>query len=380
MKKILLIASASSRFTYEYISEVIPLKEYEVHIANIDRKGTGIKKDIKEYYKLNNITILDFSVKISSKFHKLCILLSRLSNIFRLRIAKKYDIIHIHYITEDSIAVPFFSKKVTKVLITVYGSDMLRAPKWKILLLRGVFKRATKVTVATDYVANKLLEFYGDDIKCKLRKCYFGTKNIEHVKLCLDKYSVHDCKQLYNIPTDKLTIFPGYNGSPAHRHIQILELLDGLPKQIRNQLCLVFHCGYALTDEYKNRLITSMKEHNILTFLITDYFTGEELIKLRMCADVMLNLQPTDALSASMLESIAVGSIVIKGDWLVYPELKRKEVMLLSIKRMDDLPELISDIIVKKHDYNDQLRGNAKKIYEMLSWNYCRNNWKKLLE
>ena len=379
MKKILLIASASSRFTYEYISEVIPLKEYEVDIANIDKKGTEIKKDIKEYYRLNDITILDFSVNINNKFHKLRILLSRLNNFFRLRIVKKYDVIHVHYITEDSAAIPFFSKKRTKILITVYGSDILRAKKWKILLLRSVFNRATIVTIATDYLANRLIEFYGSEIRQKLRKCTFGTKNIEYVKLCLDKYSVNDCKRLYHIPTDKLVVFAGYNGSPAHRHIQILNLLDKLPDKIRNQLCLVFHCGYALADEYKNKLIASMKEHNISTFLITDFFTGEDLIKLRMCADVMLNLQPTDALSASMLESVAVGSIVIKGDWLIYPELEKKGVRMFSIKSMDELPEIIVDISKKKHYYEEQLKGNTKKIYEMLSWNYCKENWKKLL-
>ncbi len=65
----------------------------------------------------------------------------------------------------------------------------------------------------------------------------------------------------------------------------------------------------------------------------------------RKSIDIFLNLQYTDVLSASMLEELEAGAIVIKGDWLNYPDLEKRNVWLCSIKDMNALTDEITAVV-----------------------------------
>ena len=379
MKNILIIGNANSIFVKDYIKHVIDFEEFHVDIIDIGDKREGIRESHLEYYKNNNIQIFNFRINIEGKFRKQRVIFSRIKNIIGLKKFRDYDIIHVHYITEEAIALPIF-KPNSKIILTVYGSDVLRAKRYKQILLNKIFNYSDIITIATTNLRSFVLDHYKKSFANKIVMVDFGIESIELIKEVRKDYNKAQCKIAFGLPTDKISIFVGYNGSPAQRHIEIVEQLEMLPTQIKERICLVLHCGYSLSESYKDSIIKCLNESSFQSKLITDYYSGTDLIKLRMCCDILLNLQPTDALSSSMLECLACGSIVIKGDWLQYDELEERGVNIVSIPKINCLNEIISEIISDPEVYFTKNKKNYDVVYNMISWNIQGDKWRALLK
>ncbi len=376
MEKVLLVASASSRYTKEYIENVLIGRGFEIDIANIDERTRQIQEDIQSFYSKNNIGIIDYEVTIRKKHRKTHLLFSRIRNILKLRIIKQYDYVHFHYITEDAISLLFYKPR-KKSIVTLYGSDFLRASKPKILMLKKVVRRCNVVTVATLYMQRKASEVLGLETN-RIRIIPFGVNNIEYAKVVNAQEDISTYRIEYGLPQDKLIVFAGYNGNPAHRHINILNKLETLPINYRERLCVVFFCSYGLSEEYRSEINQAISHSSIECRLVTTYLVGEQMMRFRKCGDIMLNLQSTDVLSASMLESLAVGNIVIKGDWLQYNELEEINAFMLSIDNINSLSNVIKEVIDNIHSYKCMVASNREKIYGFLSWNSRRETWRML--
>lgn len=375
----LIIGNASAFFTIEFIKNAIDLSKLSVDVVNIENSNVEMTKQQIEFYKSNDICVYDYRVLISRRHHFSKLLYSRIKNSLKMYIVRKYDIVNLHYITEEAVAVSLYAGKKTKIISTVYGSDVLRANSLKKKVLKYVFKKSSYITAATDYLKEYILNHYGKKLNEKIYKVDFGNTNIEYVKQVVSFENQNDNKSLFGFPLDKVIIFVGYNGNPAHRHIDILHTFEKLPKDIISKIYVVFHCSYALGDEYKNTLEYELNESVIEGRIVTDFLSGLDLIRFRNCGDIMLNLQATDVLSGSMLEYLAVGSVVIKGDWLHYPELDSKGAYILSIDSFESLNNTVIDIVMNYNSYRNRTDKNFDIVYSLISWEYQRPRWNKLL-
>ena len=111
-----------------------------------------------------------------------------------------------------------------------------------------------------------------------------------------------------------------------------------------------------------------------------DFLVGKDLIEFRNCGDVLLNLQQTDVLSASMMENIALGNLVIKGEWLRYPDLEENNVKLINIESMDNLSSVIKDIVTEPALYHADMNINSDTAYKMISWTNHVPIWRSVIE
>lgn len=375
MKYILLVASASSRFTCEFIENIL-IPDCKIDIANIDSKHAVIQPSILNFYRENQIGILDFSINNTKRFHRIKILWSQMINIIKLKRMKKYDVVHFHYLTENILSLLFYKPR-GNVILTIYGSDYLRASPTKRKIIGMAMKKSSFITVATKELYDKISSDFNES-KHKLRRIPFGINNIEYAKTVNEKYSIFDCRKEFNIPLNKFVVFGGYNGNPAHRHIEIIHEIEKLEAKTKSQVLLVLFCSYSLSEDYKKRLEEEIRGCSFSCVLFTDYLTCEKLMRFRKCADVMLNLQATDVLSASMIESILVGNIVVKGNWLKYSEIENT-VHFENINSFHELSEKISYIISNKSKINSVSSSNFNSVYELVSWKNNKEKWRSLL-
>lgn len=380
MKKVLIIGEKlSSNFYFELVEEVFEkIPDCHISVLAVPEVNSTVDNRKAELVRHGCTVNYYYDKALLQKRERIYRFWRGVKRILAHFRVKSYDMVVISSVSFFSFLTAFAASKDTRIITVFWGSDLLRAKKSALLLMRPLLRRADAVVLSTRYFADRFSEIFNSRYDDRVIIVDFGTRNADILHVFARSHTKEECKKAYGLPTDKLCIFCGYNGFRAHRHKEIFHLLETLPNKHKSSICLVFHCAYALDDSYKSELESLFSKSDIDCRLFTDFLAGDDLAALRMCADVMLNLQPTDALSSSMLESLEAGAIVIKGDWLVYPELEAGGAYLLSIPSMDALPELIQDIVENPISYQEKTKPN-RGVVLMQSWDTVRGGWMKAL-
>jgi len=376
--KVLMIGNIESIFLYEYITEILCSQpNLQITVLSGSHEGQLLPqwKRVLDEQHVNVIYQPKISVKLGKRIHPLVLF----RNFTRYTICEKFDVIHLYGVSKLSFAVAWFAKANANILVSYYGSELLRSDERSLHLQEILLRRADHITIATEYLRKRFTEIYQGRYLQKLQKLGYGTKNADIMQQALSCSGKADCKKENGLPMDRLCIFCGYNGNPAQRHLEIIRELSTLPEEIRRKIHLVFHCAYALTETYREKLERCLAESGLPGTILTEFKTGAPLARLRMCTDIMLNLQSTDAISASMLECLEAGAVVIKGDWLVYPELEARNTYLLSIFSMNQLASTITDVVERFSYYQQQTKLNRGILRELLSWSAKRDDWLQMI-
>lgn len=380
MKKVLNLGIwLSSSFLFEFIEEILEkIPDWHISVmimpevdSPTEREAALLSRGCVVKYYYDKKFLQKGNGRLSHIFHGIRKALAH----FRV---KGYDVVIVNGVSILSSLSAFAVSKDTRMVAVFWGSDLLRVGKGTLWLMRPLLRRADAVVLGTRHFADQFSKKFNGQYDDRVTIADFGTRTADILYSFAQSHTKEECKKKYGLPADKLCIFCGYNGTRAHRHKEIFHLLETLPKAHRDSICLVFHCAYGLDDDYKAELDDLCAKSDMDCRLLTDLLTGDDLAGLRMCADVMLNLQPTDALSSSMLESMEAGAIVVKGDWLVYSELEARGAYLLSIPSMDALPELIRSIVENPEPYREKTKQN-RGVVLMQSWDAVRDGWMKAL-
>ena len=140
----------------------------------------------------------------------------------------------------------------------------------------------------------------------------------------------------------------------------------------------MLQCSYGFDEAYGKELAEALAESKLDGEIVTEFMKGETLAKFRKSMDVFLNLQPTDVLSATMIEELESGTVVVKGDWLSYPDLEERNVYMRSIPDMKDLSSEM-EIILENYSEEQQKAQVNRGIGEILSWEKQYDKWKKII-
>ena len=376
--KLLVVGDIGIVFTYEYILHVASkLPDVHVDVLNFSPRTP---KHVEREKELSRIGCAIFYQPKYARLrsHKFLHPLMRLGEAIRYRICKSYDVVHLHYLGVDSWIIPRYTKKGKRVIASIYGSDLLRAGKTMQSVLIKVFARADTITVASRYVQNALSERFQKAFDSKVALVRYGSEAAAYMHQNLDKYAREDCKRGNGLPLDKTIVLCGYNGSPAQRHLEMIRQFKALPAAYKNRLYLLFQCSYGSSEGHLRAIGKELDTCGIDGRIVTQYMRGEDLAKFRNSVDVFLNLQPTDVLSATMIEELEAGAIVVKGDWLAYPDLDERGIYMLSIRQMEELPQIIQYIL----DNADACRAKAKNnrgIWKILSWQEEYPKWESVI-
>lgn len=378
MKKILIIGPANSVFIYEFIKHILK-DEQGVAIANVQFNSIKVPDEYIRYYENHNIKIFDCTLKDTKKNHKFNAGKSMIRAIFKtLFYSQKADIIHIHSLNWSSILLALLPK-TKKIIVTIYGSDLLRASKTRLYLYKPVLKKCQFITMETGYLIESFRRHFVTRYDGKIRQTGFGSEMVDLLydsKECLDKISA---KKGLGIPTDKVSVFIGYNGRSGQQHINTIRQLADLPASVKEKICIFLHCSYGLSGEYHNQLRDEIHNSGIIGIINTDYLRGEGLKELRIAADIFLNMQITDVLSSSLLEFMVARAVIIQGKWLKYYELEDTAEITI-IENFTQLNTIIIKYLSNPEEFYKRTEKNIEVAYQLLSWRKKKNGWMELFE
>lgn len=376
--KLLVVGDIGIIFTYEYITEIA---------SNISHSCIDIlsfaprkKENLERETKLKELGCRIFYQPQYSLFkkNKLLHFFIRAGELLRYRVCRNYDTIHMHFPGKDAPAVCFWASKRTRIITSLYGSDLLRANAQGLKAIRKVLDRSAAVTVASRYIQEQVSEKFSACFDEKTRLVRYGSNAAATMSNVIAGTSKQECKKVFNFPQDRITILCGYNGGRAQRHLEILRELEKTAKATQQKVFLVLQCSYGFTEEYKHELLSALTASSLDGVIVTDFMQGEVLAKFRNSIDVFLNLQPTDVLSATMIEELEAGAIVVKGDWLCYPDLDERNIYMRSIPSMQVLSQTVENIVAAFSE--EQVKATSNKgIWEILSWQDQFSRWKHII-
>lgn len=380
--KVLLVGQADSIFFEHYTKTIKAIKkDVTFDVFSIDQI-TG-KYDLTscdnifinawEETKLKNIKGLRIFIKPFYTWFSLYLYLK--TNKF------KYDIIHFKWLTPGILFFPTTIRRhAKKIVATFWGGefekqDLLLSKKLYFLFLKNFLKKADIITISTQEQFNKLLNFKID--KNKITYAIYGSSIYEKINSFTISENKNKSKEFWNINSNKITISIGYSGKAVHQHIPILESLfaneDFISK--KDDYIFILPLTHGGTSEYYSSIIDRLENVNAKYLMLTQKMTDSEVARLRIATDIMLQLSIADGRSASVIESLLAGSILISGRWLPYQVFRENEIYFYELESIDSLlPETILKIsknIIKELE----ICKTNKAKWSIETWEKVSPNW-----
>lgn len=369
--KILIIGNRRHQLLYSLLKEI--KKEYDDNYLIIDVFSQETSDDKYETDALYDSIFTLSMPKFISKNRILRGIYKQY--LFRRQLSKlgHYDFVHIHYIEDILIRdAQYFVKKLkSKLIVSIWGSDFLRASDSKKQQMLPILKFASKITIANSVAKESFLEYYSESIpNTKVILCRFFIEPLTVLKKVIEKSTKTDSKLSFGF-SKKIVIAIGYNASKMQQHLEILRAiesnvdLDNFKEDIEFVLPLTYPKSIAYINEVENCIKNSKFKYRLLTNFMSD----EEVSYLRIASDVMIQLQTTDMLSASMLEYMYAKNIVITGSWLPYRDLRNWGLVYEEVEEVKSIGKKLNEVLLNYDVLMSKTDGNSS----ILELNYNRD-------
>jgi len=367
-KEILFLGDYTSLYTKKLLHE---LKRYYKGMTFSILNEAKYIKNGEIIYETNNY-------KNKNKFLKF----KEINKLINKIKSKNIEVVHIHFLSPSY----FFYKKLfnnTKLIITFWGSDLYRVPKSSRLnkyLQKQVIKQADIITVVQEKMVRDFHETFGFENKPVYVTRFGGPIDLP----LFDKVKNDDekkFKEKYKIGDNNIVITLGYSADPCKNHEYMIDEIMSLNQVIKN-LFIFIPMTYGSNEHrehIKKYCQETLQKNNVRYVILEDYMSDQEVAVLRNITDIMVNVQDTDAFSASMQESLYAGSIVINGSWLNYDELTKRGAYYETISELKPgaLSSKIEYIIHNFYSLKEKAKINKEIIKNINDFNMIEN-WVKV--
>ncbi len=258
---------------------------------------------------------------------------------------RDYDIVNVHFPYQYMSDVIGSLRKMSRyIVVSPWGSDVLRRDKLQLKRLSKLYKDADYVTSFTDsIVGKKILQEFKIDPK-KMIGNAFGSDLVDFINHHKDTITVEESKKRFGLE-GRYVITCGYNMYESQRHLSIVSAIDNVKSSLPDNLTLLFPMTYGNKDAlsgYVESVKEECKKRNLSAVFVTDYLEMEDLFKLRMATDMFVHVQTTDASSGSVKEYILCDKKIVHGSWIKYEELEvYKPLFYFPVDRLENLDESI---------------------------------------
>lgn len=286
----------------------------------------------------------------------------------------QYDVICLHGFWD--VVLSIYERLNHKDIFTVgviWGSDFYRR-NHDTIPLSGIFDRCDRVLVQTDEMEADLLKVY-PLLPKKIRKCLFGIEPLESLT-AMSSISSAKAKRSLGLAADSFVLTCGYNGNPFQNHIAIIDQLTAIISRLPANHVLIFPFTYQKDRRYMSLIENVLKKSPLTYYFIEDFMDSEQVSLLCLATDIFIQVQTTDALSASMREHLFAKSIVITGGWLPYQILVRNGFYFETIDELNSLGTMITGIL---DNYSEVKRKvelyNTPDKFEQYRWPKVIQPW-----
>ena len=311
-----------------------------------------------------NNALIDESIKIvtynvqpfNCKFRRLRFLViqHRQRQFFsRFSKGRKFDIINVHFPNRYmSCVIKSLRAMSNNIVITPWGSDLLRRDKTSLKRLKILYKKADYITIKAKPASllGPMGKIILEDFKIDPKKTvgsFWGTDIVDFAIKNGDSISQDDAKERFGL-SRRYVITCGYNRQEAQRHKDIIAAIDQKKKQLPQNMALLFPMNYGNKSnngeymKYINEVEEECKKRKLDAIFVTEFLSVEDLYKLRKATDMFVHVQKTDAGSRCVYEYILCNKKIVHGSWMTYKKLETyKPLFYFPVKRIEDLGEVI---------------------------------------
>lgn len=285
-----------------------------------------------------------------------------------------FDVIHVMYV--GLFEIEDLHKHTNNLICSFWGSDLHSAPPTN--YTRELIEHARYITPLKEDMCKEFEKKYGPIDKSKWVATTLGTREIECIDRELEKSTREDCKKYFNIDENTKTIAIGYACRYQMRHMEIINELKNLDKEILDNITIILPMAYGMTKEkadiYIDGIEKIIKKLGCKYVVLRDFLDFETLAKLRIATDIFVHAQIKDASSTSLAAQLYIDtSIVI--NCVDYSHYNEMEVDYFRFKELSEIPKIINKNI------NLPYKGkNRHKIKEFTSWEGNRDKWLAMYE
>ena len=172
----------------------------------------------------------------------------------------------------------------------------------------------------------------------------------------------------------------GYNAKPAHNHLPIIDSIIAVKDRLPENMFYILPMTYGQIDDYMIKVKNKLDSAGLKYKIISDFMQFEDIAKLTKVTDVMIHLQTTDTLSATMMEHMYNGNIIVTGSWLPYQPIKKAGSYFLEIPSIDKIGGKLIEVINKIDECKQRCGKNKKAIRDFISWNGVLKSWIDIYE
>lgn len=290
---------------------------------------------------------------------------------------KRYNVVDIHFFgTFYYKTIDLLRSLGNKVKITIWGSDFYRSSP-KVRDKQGLYyEMIDSIQICTDAMKDDFLSYY-KNFEDKIQIAHFGITQFDLIDKISVEENIEDVKHKLNLPTDKKVITCGYNGSAGQQHLAILDAFSNLDDSLKEQVFLLLPMTYGVTIEILNRVREQLNLLEIDYLILTEDLTSEDVSRLRLASDIAINIQVTDAFSASIQEHLYSQNIVIVGEWLPYGKLEQSGVYYIK-SSLENLTLHIEETITRYPIIKERSLVNKERMHQLSSWDVVTRDWVKL--
>lgn len=369
----LLAGSLSSIHIYNLVKNVLIHSDFQITAYHTTGDIESIPPKYHELYRKAGITIVPGRnvSKVGIKRYTFGIY----SDLKRLG---KFDILNLHYVSHYvAPSVALLSKNYGKIILTFWGSDLLRSTGLKRQLTLPAIRKASIIQLMTTGMRTRFSHTKGYKKHLdKVRVLDFGDMLLDGI----DKYRTQPeetrnaIKQSFGLLPDIPVVVIGYVGRPEMQQLKAVRSILADPKLDRKAFQIALPV-YGMSDEALKELDMLLKDAGIHYKLYPDFMQEEEIERFRSINDIFIHPQTTDALSCSVVECFYSGGIVINGGWLNYDSLDKQGAYYHKFSDFTELGSCLFTVLSNYEQERIKSEPNNQIIKEILHWNTLRPLW-----
>ena len=378
-KRMLVIGDADALWTKRYI-EHIPLKAgYEVVLFPI--WGTQGKYD--DFYREAGVTVYrdEHTLPVIRHIPRVRMWARIWLNARKLRELGPFDVVQNHYLSQRDLALGYMVAKAfhARWACCFWGSDLLRATPRMLEQMRPYLEKCDWIHADYGKLPEHLTRVYGPEMGAKARVVDFGHVGYS----CIDQVRAQadhaQCKAHFGMDPDSFVLCVGYSASSAQQQLPVLEALSTLPKETLEKITVVLQQTYCMDDpDYVQKTRDYAAALPCKLLVLTEFMNDVETAWLRLASDMFILPITTDAFCATLSEYIYAGSIVVRGDWLVYQQLIDMGITLPTFHEWQEIPAIVEKGMNGTiGPLAPEQRAQFPALY---SWDAVRPEWLKLYE
>lgn len=290
------------------------------------------------------------------------------------RIIDNYNFIDFQSFPPSQIELAEYCKKKQKeYMIGFWGSDALRVGEEDLMRYKKSLDGAKYIKL-NKQIAQIVTSFYkerfGVDYSPKYRGTIDGVTNGNKDIFILNNLTESDIKDIEPLfkgdDTSKLLVTIGYNGSPKQSHIKVIEVLSGLPKDLKNKIHIVLPMTYGTPTGYIDSVLNYVSISGFTYTILDKFLTNKDVCVLRKVTDVFIMMQETDGFSGSVRSHVYCQNVCLIANWLEYP-MAGNGVYYESVN-WDNLLDTFIRVISDYDAYHKECLSNKEKMLPFMTW------------